>query len=68
MLAFTAPTLDFHALAPEIVLVGVITVMILVDVVQLERARSIIGSLAGLGLLGAIIGSVLLLVALRVSS
>ena len=55
MLAFTAPALDFHALAPEIVLVGVISLMILVDVVQLERARSIIGSLAGLGLLGAII-------------
>ena len=55
MLAFSAPALDFHALAPEIVLVGVISLMILVDVVQLERARSIIGSLAGLGLLGAII-------------
>ena len=55
MLAFTAPVLDWHAIAPEIVLVAVISLMIIVDVVQLDRARAIISSLAGLGLLGAII-------------
>ena len=55
MLAFTAPTLDYHALAPEIVLVAVISLMLIVDVIQLDRARAVIGSLAGLGLLGSIV-------------
>ena len=53
--AFTSPELDFHALAPEIVLVAVISIMLLVDVVQLDRARTVISSLAGLGLLGAVV-------------
>ncbi|MFN8050253.1 MAG: NADH-quinone oxidoreductase subunit N [Acidimicrobiales bacterium] len=55
MLAFTAPVLDWHALAPEVVLVAVISLMIVVDVVQLDRARAIISSLAGLGLLSALV-------------
>ena len=55
MLAFTTPVLDFHALAPEVVLIGVICLMLILDVVMLERARPLISSLAGLGLLGAIV-------------
>jgi len=55
MLAFTTPVLDFHALAPEMVLIGVICLMLILDVVMLERARPLISSLAGLGLLGAIV-------------
>jgi len=62
MLAFTAPTLDFHALAPEIVLVAVISLMLIVDVVQLDRARALIGSIAGLGLLGALVPLLTLMV------
>ena len=55
MLAFAAPVLDWHALAPEVVLVAVITLMIVVDVVGLDRARGVMSTLAGLGLLGALI-------------
>lgn len=55
MLAFAAPSLDFHALAPEIVLVAAITLVLLADVTLLERARPVISSLAGLGLLAAIV-------------
>ena len=49
------PTLDWHAIAPEIVLVVAICLLILADVVLLERARPIIGALAGLGLLAAVV-------------
>ena len=55
MLAFTAPVLDWHALAPEIVLVATLSLMLIVDVVQLDRARAFIGPLAGLGLLASVV-------------
>lgn len=55
MLAFTAPALDWHALAPELVLVATIVLVLLADVVLLERARPIVSALSGLGLLGALI-------------
>ncbi len=55
MIGFVAPTLDYHALAPEISLVGVICVMLLVDVTLLERGKALLGSIAGLGLLGSLI-------------
>jgi NADH-quinone oxidoreductase subunit N len=54
VLAFTAPTLDYHALAPEIVLAGTIVVVLLADLVG-ERNRALLGTLAGLGLLGALV-------------
>lgn len=55
MLAFTAPVLDWHALAPELVLVATLALMLIVDVIQLDRARAFIGSIAGLGLLAAVV-------------
>jgi NADH-quinone oxidoreductase subunit N len=55
MLAFTAPALDWHALAPEVVLVAIISLMLVVDVVGLDRARNVMSSLAGLGLLAAMV-------------
>ncbi|HPB45986.1 MAG TPA: NADH-quinone oxidoreductase subunit N [Microthrixaceae bacterium] len=55
MLAFTAPVLDWHAFAPEIVLVATLCVMLIVDVIQLDRARAVIGTIAGLGFLGALV-------------
>ena len=50
-----APHVDYHALAPEIVLVGVIVVMVLVDLFAPRDAKGILSSLAGIGLLGAAI-------------
>ena len=49
------PTIDWHALAPEIVLVATIVVAILVDVVLLERAKPIISAVASIGLLASLI-------------
>jgi NADH-quinone oxidoreductase subunit N len=52
--AFQAPHVDYVALAPEIVLAAVLALMLLVDVMS-ERNRALVGSLAGLGLLGALV-------------
>src|SRR3954447_4814076 len=52
---FQTPTIDYHAIAPEIVLVGVIVVMIVVDLFASRGAKAALPSLAGIGLLGAAI-------------
>ena len=52
---FTKPTVDYHALAPELILVGTIIVLALVDSWKLERARPVMSAIAGLGLLAALI-------------
>jgi NADH-quinone oxidoreductase subunit N len=52
---FTAPSIDFHALAPEIVLTATIVVLVLVDSIRLERARPFMSGIAALGLLGALV-------------
>jgi NADH-quinone oxidoreductase subunit N len=52
---FTAPTVDYHALAPEIVMaVGICTVL-LVDLFVSEHRRWITGTLTGFFLLGAVL-------------
>ncbi len=53
--AFESPNLDYHALAPEIVLVSFAAVLILLDVVLLEKARPFISALAGIGLLATMV-------------
>jgi len=53
--AWQAPQIDYHAIAPEIVLVGVIVLMILVDLFAGRAGKAALPSLAGLGLLGAAI-------------
>jgi NADH-quinone oxidoreductase subunit N len=53
-LAFTAPPFDAHALAPEIVLVGVLAVALLVDLF-VDDAGGIVASLISWGFLGALI-------------
>ena len=53
--AWQAPRIDYHAIAPEIVLVGVIVLMILVDLFAGRAGKAALPSLAGLGLLGAAI-------------
>lgn len=55
LLAFERPMVDFHALAPEIVLVAVISAMIIADVVLLDRGRAVVQSMAGIGLLAPLI-------------
>jgi NADH-quinone oxidoreductase subunit N len=52
---FTAPTLDYHALAPELVLTGVIVVLLLVDLLLDQRAKWATSTIAGLGLLASLI-------------
>ena len=55
LLAFERPALDWHALAPEIVLLCVGGLVTLIDIVFLERARPITAAVAGLGLLATAI-------------
>ncbi len=50
---FTAPVLDYHALAPELILTGVICLVLLVDLLLDETKKYILPSIAGFGLLGA---------------
>ena len=52
---FTAPTIDYHALAPEIVLAVGICAVLLVDLFVDESRRWITSTLAGFSLLGAVI-------------
>jgi NADH-quinone oxidoreductase subunit N len=52
---FVRPTIDWHALAPELVLVGVICAVLLADLFLPEDRKAVLPSLAGLGLLGAAI-------------
>ena len=54
MLAFAAPTLDYHALAPEIIVAGTFVVVLLVDLIG-DRNRALLGTITGLGLLGALV-------------
>jgi NADH-quinone oxidoreductase subunit N len=51
---FSAPTLDYHAFAPEIVLAGVLVLVLVVDLVM-ERDKWLVSSIAGIGVLGALV-------------
>ncbi len=50
---FLRPEVDFHAFAPEIVLVVTIVVVLLADLFTPESSRGIVPSIAGIGLLAA---------------
>ena len=50
---FTAPTVDYHAVAPEIVLAAGICLVLLVDLFVEERQRWITATLSGFVLLGS---------------
>ena len=52
---FRQPFVDYHAFAPEIVLVGALVVLLLVDLVFEERARPAMPTIAGLGLLASLV-------------
>jgi NADH-quinone oxidoreductase subunit N len=59
---FVAPKVDYHALAPEIVLAAGICIVLLVDLFVAEHRRWITGMLAGFFLLGAVLPLVTLAV------
>ena len=52
---FLRPDIDFHALAPELVLVGAIVVVLLADLFTSESTRGLVPSIAGIGLLAAMV-------------
>src|SRR5687768_13381886 len=51
---FDAPSLDYHALAPEIIVAGTFVFVLLADLFS-DRFRPVLGTLTGLGLLGALV-------------
>ncbi|MGI9604195.1 MAG: NADH-quinone oxidoreductase subunit N, partial [Acidimicrobiales bacterium] len=52
---FDRPPIDWHALAPELVLLGFGALVTLIDVIFLERGRAWASALAGLGLLATVV-------------
>ena len=54
-LAFERPAIDWHAVAPEIVLLSMGCLITLLDIVFLDRIRPYTAALAGLGLLATTI-------------
>ncbi len=52
---FERPPIDWHALAPEIILLAFGALLTVVDVVFLERGRKYTSGLAGIGLLAALV-------------
>lgn len=59
---FVKPNMDYYALAPELILVGTIIVLALLDSIKLDRARAAMPAIAGLGFLAALIPLVTLAV------
>ncbi|HEX4905741.1 MAG TPA: NADH-quinone oxidoreductase subunit N [Acidimicrobiales bacterium] len=60
--AFISPNVDYHAFAPEIVLVGVLLLVLVVDLVFEQRARAATSTLAAWGLLASMVPIVTLAV------
>jgi len=54
MLSFVAPHVDYHALAPELIIAGTLVVVLLVDLAS-ERNRALLGTISGIGLLAAMV-------------
>jgi len=52
---FLRPVIDYHAFAPEIVLVSVICLVLVVDLFVPEDRKVIVTNLAGVGVLGSLI-------------
>jgi NADH-quinone oxidoreductase subunit N len=52
---FVRPVIDWHALAPELVLTAVLCIVLVADVFLPEDRKAVLPSLAGLGLLAALI-------------
>jgi len=52
---FVQPVIDYHALAPELVLTGAIVLVLLVDLFTPHGSRGIVPPIAGIGLLAALV-------------
>ena len=52
---FERPAIDWHAVAPELILLGFGAMLTLIDAIWLERGRRFTSALAGLGLLVAMV-------------
>ena len=59
---WSSPKVDYHALAPEIILAGVIVAVLLADLFLAERSKWITSTLAGMGLLASAVPIVTLAV------
>src|SRR5687767_5054026 len=53
--AFEAPYLDYHALAPEIVLTSALLLILVVDLFVDESRKVLVTNLAGVGVLAALV-------------
>src|SRR5688572_1972925 len=53
--AFERPVVDWHALAPDLVVVGVLCAVLVADLFLPEDRKGVLPSLAGLGLLAAVV-------------
>ena len=56
IVAFERPAIDWHALAPEIVLLSVGVLITLLDILFLEKARPYMAALSGLGIIPSYFG------------
>jgi len=54
-LEFVRPLIDWHAVAPEVVLTGVLLVVLTLDLVDGERFRPVMPTIAGIGLLATLV-------------
>ncbi len=52
---FVRPDLDWHALAPELILTATIVVALFLDVTTSESGKGIVASVSGIGILAAIV-------------
>ena len=59
---FDRPAIDWHAVAPELILLGFGALLTTLDAIFLERGRKLTSALAGIGLLAALIPIVTLAV------
>jgi NADH-quinone oxidoreductase subunit N len=55
MLAFTRPTIDWHAFGPEVVLLGAALLLLIVDIIWDEKSKQIMPTIAGFGMLASLI-------------
>ena len=55
MLAFVRPALDWHALAPELTLLAVGTLVTIADIAFDDKVRRLMPTLAGVGLLATLV-------------
>jgi NADH-quinone oxidoreductase subunit N len=54
-LAFTRPAIDWHAFAPEMVLLGAALLLLIVDIIWDDKAKQIMPTIAGFGLLASMV-------------